>query len=252
MKTILPVLLVLLAGVAFSSDMKIARIEDEDNYTNIRAGRGTDFEILGTVDTNDLFYCEVSDSSGWYRVLTYKWDNNNNQIIGFMHKSRVRIIEQLPTAVQKNIMVKVLCEEKRLGEIQNTAWEKYNWEDSTYRKAYRDAQFHSDCRYEPILEVLPVYFCKTKDKQIIQLFFEVIWTNKGSASEVPDFAVGDCFVCEPEIIAQLVTTIENKELKELIIENIDWGLINRFSIDENEVPTNKKYIALKKKLDEMR
>ncbi|HYG14334.1 MAG TPA: SH3 domain-containing protein [Bacteroidia bacterium] len=252
MKTILPVLLVLLARVAFSADMKIARIEDKDHYTNIRAGQGTNFEILGTVDTNDLFYCEVSDSSGWYKALTYKRDKNNNQITGYMHKSRVRIIEQLPVAAQKNILVKVLSEEKRLGEIQNTAWEKGNWEDSAYRKAYRNAQFHSDCRYEPILEVLPVYFCKTKDKQILQLFFEVIWTNKGSASEIPAFAIGDCFVCEPGIIAQLILPVKNKEWKELIIEDIDWGLINRFSIGENEVPTDKKYIALKKRLDELK
>lgn len=250
MRSTLSALLVLLAGVSYAADMKIARIEDKDNYTNVRSGRGTSFEILCTVDSNDLFYCEVADSFGWYRVLTNKWDyKNRTQLYGYMHKSRVRFIEQLPVAVQKNILVNVLNEEKRLGEIQNAAWEKYNWEDSIYRKAYRNAEFHSDFKYEPMLNVLPKYFCETKDEQILQLFFEVIWVNKGSASEIPAFALGDCFACEPGIMTRLIAAIENKELKELIIDDIDWGLLNLFSINEDETPKDKKYLALKKKLD---
>ncbi|MCH7770143.1 MAG: hypothetical protein IIA49_03880 [Bacteroidetes bacterium] len=127
-----------------------------------------------------------------------------------------------------------------------------NQESIEYRIAASQLEMHSDIKYDPILQVIPKYFCKSKDKETIQLFFEAMRTDRGSANEMPSFTIGDCFVCAPDLIIGLLQQPNNQYKKQDIINHIEWGLINRFSINESAEPTNQEYLNLKKKLEKIK
>jgi uncharacterized protein YgiM (DUF1202 family) len=64
----------------------MAVINDPDGYTNIRSGPGTQYEIIGTVVENEVFYV-ISTEGNWWRIRTKDGKE------GYMHKSRIRILK---------------------------------------------------------------------------------------------------------------------------------------------------------------
>lgn len=237
------------------NQMQIAQIIDKDGYTNIRNGKGISYEILGTFNDNDLFYCEVSDTTDWYKVI----GNRRAQIKGFMHKSRIEIIQELSTEKQKRIIIKNLESQKQLADDFTDAFSKYDreknkWnslEDSMNYQITRKELENNEINYSSILKILPQYFCKSKDKQVIQLFFDTMWANSGSASELPTYSIADCFVCESELIIELLKQIDNQEKKMMIAEHISFGLMNAFYIEGKDQSDNPTYIKLQAKLDRL-
>jgi hypothetical protein len=79
-----------------------------------------------------------------------------------------------------------------------------------------------------------------------------MWADKGSANEMPSYVIGNCFVCKTNIVIEQLMRIQNTEQKELILDLIQWGLMNHFSIDENEKSDDKEYNKLKIQLDNTR
>jgi ribosomal protein L40E len=64
----------------------MAVINDPDGYTYIRSGPGTQYEIIGTVVENEVFYV-ISTEGNWWRIRTKDGKE------GYMHKSRIRILK---------------------------------------------------------------------------------------------------------------------------------------------------------------
>lgn len=62
-----------------------ARINDPDNYTNIRSGPGMGYEVVAKVLGEESFYV-ILPQGDWWQIETSEGK------IGFMHRSRIRII----------------------------------------------------------------------------------------------------------------------------------------------------------------
>ena len=243
-------------------DQRLAIIIDKDKFTNVRSGQGLSFEVVDTVRANEFFYCEPTHTSDWYKVTLLKWYiHSGEQITGYIHKSRVQIIEDLKISDQTAIILSVLKKEKQLADRFLESNKKYNrvldkWDNKNdsveYKKAVGELEPYSETTYSAILQILPKVFCNTKDKVIINSFIETMWSDKGSASEDPSFSIGECFACDPKLLSAQIRKIKNKEEKELIVNHIEWGLLNIFSVDENQESTDTKFLELKKQLELVR
>lgn len=220
-------MLLFVSALVARAGMKLARISDKDGYTNIRQGQGINFKVVATVVDNEFFYCEPSDAE-WLKVLVVQWTAAGGQVAGFIHRSRVQYIGSLPDAVQRSIIRDVF-------EQQALYAGRFRRSDSTsYHAAVTLLQNHSDGRYSPALTVFRDYFCRTKDASLLNKLFATIRADSGSANEMPSFALGDCFIWEPDLVLWQVKAIKNKKQRSLIIDDIDWGLHNHFDEDNKQ------------------
>jgi hypothetical protein len=187
-------------------EQKLARVVDKDGFTNVRSGEGLSFAVIDTVRIDDFFYCEPRSTSDWYKVTLQKWVSGN-QVTGYIHKSRIQIIEDLGYEDQNKIILKVFRRQKQLADKFVESNKKYNrvshkWNNEVDsimgRKSVSELEYYSDTSYSPILYM---------SAQVGQL--------KG-------------------------------EQKKSIISHIEWGLLNLFSVDENQKSTDPKFLDLKK------
>jgi hypothetical protein len=204
-------LLILLIFSDSQANERLARVIDKDGFTNVRAGQGLSFDIVDKVTVNDFFYCETSDNSDWFKVKLLKW-YSGDQITGYIHKSRIQIIEELSNEEQKEIILGVLNRQKLLADKFVESHKTYNkefrkWNNKAdsilYRTTVGELELYSETGYSAILQLLPKTFCSTRDKLIISSFFTTIWSDKGSASEEPSFAIGECFACDARLLRGL-------------------------------------------------
>jgi hypothetical protein len=252
-------LLLLIFSDSLGSE-RLARVIDKDGFTNVRAGQGLSFDIVDTVTTDEFFYCETVDNSDWFKVRLLKW-HSGDQITGYIHKSRIEIIEELSIEEQKRIILNVLNRQKLLADKFVESHKKYNkeskkWNNSAdsilYRTTVGELELYSETAYSAILQLLPKTFCSTRDKLIMASFFATIWSDKGSANEGPSFAIGECFACDTKLLSDQIRQLKNKEQKKLIIADIEWGLLNKFSVDENKESSDPDFLKLKEQLDLVR
>ncbi|NLJ20831.1 MAG: hypothetical protein GX429_06910 [Bacteroidales bacterium] len=239
-------ILTFFCSLTLFAENKLAIINDPDGFTFVRSGQGKEFKVADTLFTEDFFYFQFIDNSDWAKVKAWK----GRQIEGFIHKSRIQEVEKLDYKKQKELITKTLDRHRVLAENFQSAWKS---KDSiAYRKTVRELEFHSDTKYDPILTIIPKYFCSTNDIEILQLFFATMWADKGSANEMPSFSIGDCFICNPNLVIEQLTKIKNIEQKKNIFDHIEWGLLNHFDVDENGKSENKEYDKLKAQLDKER
>ena len=222
---------------------KLAVINDPDGFTNVRSGPNKDFSIIDTLHKDDFFYFNFEGNSEWVKVTAY----TGRQIDGFIHKSKIQSVENLDIKKQKQLITQILDQERILADKFQKAWQS---KDSfAYRKAVRELESYSDIKYDPVLDFLPVYVCKTNDTEVLQLFFATLWADKGSANEMPSFSIGKCFVCKTDLIIEQIKRIKHKEQKKLIYDHIEWGLLNHFDIDKNGKAGKQEFNMLKARLD---
>ena len=90
---------------AIQSRAQIELIEDPDGFANVRKERGAHSEILYQVKENEVFFMneeEIEADSSWIEVWIprhkfskYLVDFSNSDIIGYIHKSRIKRIDSL-------------------------------------------------------------------------------------------------------------------------------------------------------------
>jgi hypothetical protein len=219
-----------------------AIIKDSDGFTNVRSGPGTDYDVIDTLFTEDFFYFKFENNLDWAKVTAWK----GRQIEGFIHKSRIQEVKKLDSKSRKEIIIKVLDRQRTLADNFRAAWKA---KDSlAYRTSVKELENYNDTKYDPILQVIPEYFCSTNDAEIIDKFFATMWSDKGSANEMPSFSIGDCFICNAELVIERLDKITDNEQKKLIIGHIEWGLMNQFDVDEEGNSEGIKYNELIEKL----
>ncbi|MEZ7902128.1 MAG: SH3 domain-containing protein [Flavobacteriales bacterium] len=236
------ILILLIQSVAFSQ-ADIAIIKDPDGYINIRKGQGINFQIIDTLFENDFFECDFFENSNWVKVTTWKGRN----IEGFVHKSRIQLVEELSTKKQKELIKPVLIQQKYLANEFQKAWRLKD--NKKYAVSRKKREIYSENKYDAILMILPNYLCSTNDTSTIKLFFEVLWTDKGSANEMPSFILGEYFVCNQQPIIDILSAEKNIDKKNLILGHIEWGLINLYDADEKGDSNDPKYQKLIKILN---
>jgi len=240
------------------ADMKLAIIVDEDGYTNIRSNKGSNNDIVGQVKTSEFIYCEKS-TNDWYSVDALQWNRSGESVKGYIHKSRIRIIEDLDFSEQRKIFSNIFIEYKKINDEMNNFIESVKTADKHFgneKDSIKVMRFsengskYSDTRYDPILMIFPQYFCKTKDLETLDLLLKTIWSNRSSANEQPSYTLGECYLCNEKGFLNLLSKITNKEKLSLIIGDIIWGLCNHFGVDpESDKITNKEYSRLLKQLN---
>jgi len=227
------------------AENKLAIINDPDGFTNVRSGKGREFPIIDTIKKDEFFYCDLKTEDEWIKIIAMKW-KNSKQVEGYIHRSRIQLVENLDNKKQKELIVQILNRKKVLAD--NFQADR----DSITYRIREELELYSEIKYSPILEILPKYFCSTNDIEVLQLFFSTMWADRGSANEIPSFSIGECFVCKTDIIIEQLKKIKNAEQKELIFNNIEWGLLNYFKVDEGEKSDNKEFNRLKIRLENER
>ena len=241
------------------AQMLPAMINDLDGITNIRSGRGVNFDVVGQINTDEFFYCD-SSCNGWWSVYVLKTDKEQRlkQLEGYVHSSRVQLLKDLPDSAQKNLILTILSAFKKLNERQTALFRKYDhvsnkWKSSTdslaYKTLYPKSWNYSDMKYDYMLNILPYYFCRTQDTVVLQLFLATIWANSGSASEAPSYAIGECFKCQPDLVVAQISKYKSKEKRNFFYDHIEFGLGDVFYVDESGISKDKDYYRLKKKLE---
>lgn len=234
-------------SIAFANN-KVACIKDPDGFANIRSGQGTDFPIVGTVDTTEFVYCETIPKSDWVKVMTLTW-GKKKQVEGYMHKSKIQCIDGLDTKEQKQLLTVIIGKHKVLADKFRIACE--NKKPKQYREAVDELESDSELKYTPILSILPSYFCATNDSTMIKLFFATMWSDRGSANETPSFAIGECFICNPDLVIGEYEKLATKKEKKVMLDIIQWGLLNHFNVGEDGKSNNAEYIRLNLKLNKL-
>ncbi len=233
-------------SVALFAENKLGIINDLDGFTLVRSGQGKEFNVVDTLFVDDFFFFQFEGKSEWAEVTTW----NGKQIEGFVHKSRVQEVEKLDTKMQKVLISKTLDKHRILADNFQKAMMARD--SLAYMTSVQELEFHNDVKYDPILTILPKYFCTTKDTEVLFLFFATMWADKGSANEMPSFSIGKCFMCKPDLVIEQLTKIKNVEQKKSIFEHIEWGLLNNFNVDNNGNSDNKEFNKLKALLDHER
>ncbi len=217
---------------------------------------------------------EISNSD-WLEVDPLQWKKtknlmnssyHNEQLKGFVHKSRIQIIEQLPLSEQKKIISDNLIAYKKYCQWEsdyfytkydtaNNRWK--NPSDSLKLIELTSTDFNiTDKKFNPILSIFPKYICQTKDTATLQLLFSVLWEDRGSANEMPSSSLGESYVCSSDFFLNQISSLKSIALKDLICGHIEWWLCGYFEVDceiqdESKI-TNKEYLAHKKKLETAR
>ncbi len=244
MKTILLILIILCTTTSFAEN-KLARINDPDGYTNVRSGRGNEFSIITTIDKDDLFYCENTNAE-WLSIIALRW-KDSKQIEGFIHRSKVQFIEALENNTQKELLMSILIQQQILAENYIKACDDHD--DLMHQKTVEKLESYGEIQYSPILEILPKYFCATKDTSILQQLFKTIWADAGSANESPSFALGESYICKPSLVLAQLKHVKNVKQRKFIFDNIEWGLLNHYNVDEDGISEDKDFNRLKNLLD---
>lgn len=249
MKQLLTVL-ILCCGQMVYGENDLALINDSDGFVNVRTGPGIDFPVIATINEKEFFYCGWDQDAEWIPMIALRW-KDRQQVEGFMHKTRIKRVKDMGTADQKALLRGVLQQQRTKAEEFLKAWESKD--SSAYARSVRCLEDHSETQYEPILGgSLQKYICATKDTIMLNLFYSTVWAHRGSASELPSFALGGCFVCEADMVIRHVNRRRSKEERELLFDNIEFGLLNLTDVEEDGTPKDARYIQLKKKLDRAR
>lgn len=208
----------------------------------MRSGEGTDFEVVDTLFTGDFFHCQSVGNSAWVRMTAWK----GRQVDGFVHVIRIQEVEKLASTELKALITEALLNYKYLVDDLNRAWALRD--SATFVTLRRETEYCSDTKYDPVLEVLPTYFCQTNDREVLRLLIATMISDSGSANEKPSIAIGRCMICNPDMVIEELDGIAAPENKDLVLDQIEWGLINLYSADESGHSENEEFNALKRRL----
>ncbi|MDP2692513.1 MAG: SH3 domain-containing protein [bacterium] len=246
MKNYILTILTFFCSLTLFSENKLAIVNDTEGITNVYSGPGTGFKVVDTLYTDDFFYFQFVDNSEWAKVTAWK----GRQIEGFIHTSRIHEVEKLNSKRQKELITKILDRQRILADNFQSVWKS---KDSLgYETTRRKLEIYSETKYNPILQIIPKYYCSTNDVEIIEQFFVTIWADKGSSNEMSSFSIGDCFICNPDLIIEQLGKIKDTEQKNLILDHINWGLMNHFNHQENGDSDNKEFNELKDRIEKER
>ncbi|MGV8994465.1 MAG: hypothetical protein ACOH1O_10220 [Flavobacterium sp.] len=229
-----------LISISATAQAKVGIIKDSDGFVNVRIGAGIEFPVLAKIDEDDLFYIVNQENSQWQQIRIFK----EKQIIGFIHKSRIQNFESLPDQKQTELVIKTLRRQRHLAEQFNKTVDSEN--QNIYLEAGNRLEGYSESQYDGILSVLTTYFCRTKDQEVLREFSLTASANKNSANENVSYALGECFICDSELVIREIGKLENSQIRTHIYNQIEWGLLNVFDSE------GKEFLKFKSLLDKGR
>ena len=89
MKRMLFLLLAALIGIpCLAQQMRVGLVKDQDGYTNIRKGPGTNYEIVDKVP-DGMFIHFSKGTEGWYKVYTTYTNGEQQDFLGYMAANKI-------------------------------------------------------------------------------------------------------------------------------------------------------------------
>ena len=245
------IILSFLCTLTVFAEEKLAVINAPNGFATIHSGQGNEFSVTDTIYKDDFFDCEWTEKDEWIKITAIKWNDNGEQVEGYIPRSKIQLIENFDRKKQRTLIIQILKKQKKLAD--NFRATCRNDKDTiAYRKTVKELEQYNDIKYAPILKFLSKYFCLTSDAKVLQPFFSTMWADRGSADERPTFAMGECFVCQPDIVIKQLKKIKNAEQKEHLMNKIEWGLLNFFEVDEDEKSDSQEFNQLKIRLENER
>lgn len=225
-KTILVGITILFSGQFLGQylyhDHRVAIIQDQDGYTNVREGQSLNSNIIDTLESSEFFLYQSGDTTDWVLVWTFSKGG-----LGYVHKSRILDVCEMEVSTQLEIVTGVI--DKEIEVLSET---------SKIRN-----QIHDEI-YVPGLEALICYLANHQNVELFEKFLNGFCMEYGSAAESPLIALGYIFRNNPEWTIDL--------LKKCICERIkEWIPYAIEGIDYSDLPGQEK-INLKEILNELK
>ncbi|MCU0352441.1 MAG: SH3 domain-containing protein [Cytophagales bacterium] len=117
--------ILLLIPWSFAAAQYLAIVKDKDGYVNVREGRGTDTKVVGRILEGDAFLYLEPEKSEWYEIF---YSTGKDHITGYIHKSRVVPINQLPRVRDRKVSSNqvVIVNDSISFSISKTAFDAKN------------------------------------------------------------------------------------------------------------------------------
>lgn len=197
-------LLLLISISATAQTSSLAVINDPDGFTNIRRSPGAQASVAAIVLKDQPFYVEPSQSE-WWKVNAVMWNMASLAgFEGFIHKSRVQFVRELPDSVQQGFFKRQLRAIRQQCKLADALREKaFDRQTNALDKTLFDSATHTrmrayDATYESLVEDVRIYLCRTKDVLILKEWLQAEIDTEKSASEIPSIALGECYICQPD------------------------------------------------------
>jgi hypothetical protein len=237
MKGLILLIIGLLTPTLNFGQSELAMINDPDGFVNVRADKNADSELLFKIKEKDFFLCEPTTENWW------KIDNFYTKT-GFVHKSRIRLVKDLTEKQQRDLVINSMngLKDYRL---------KYDslrsiLPNNERMELLREFEDFEENVYTPLLPFLSRLFCRNKDTELFDNYLKTMIVNQMSANEMPAWSLGDCYLCQPDIVIKQIERYSGKE-REYLWSMLTFGFENVTWQKESEI---ENFDELKNRLNE--
>ena len=216
---------------------ELAMINDPDGFVNVRADKNTDSEILFKIKETEFFLCEPTADS-WWKIDKFYTKT------GYVHKSRIQLIKDLAEKQQRDLIINSI---KGLHDYRI----KYDslrliLPNDERMELLREFENFEETIYTPLLPFLSELFCKNKDIDLLDKYLKIMIINQMSANEMPAWSLGDCYLCQSDLVIKQIDNYIGKD-REYLWSMLTFGFENVTWKKESEI---ENYNDLKNKLNE--
>lgn len=161
---------------------ELAVISDADGYTNLRAGKGTNFPILKKILTNEKFTI-YPDSEKWWKV------NTKDGLIGYIFHNRVDLLNRSFYIIN---VASTKTETQALKEVENLKESGYiaghlwipNYRSLSEKKMYSvyigpfDSKKECESKLEEYIDVFPTAYASLVSQDVNTVEIRVPYKSK--------------------------------------------------------------------------
>lgn len=207
----------------------------------IKAEADANSKDLAILADGHFFYYKPTQDISWAKIQVYGRENFTE---GYIPKNNMLLIDSLTDIQQRKIISEVLTTHKLLAEELQKSVNMTLEENMAARKKIEE---HSWAKYNYALDMIPAYIESTADNDLLQLLIETIYTNKGSANELPSTTIAKCYVAQPDLTISLLNKITNKEKQTYFINQMEWGISNYYHYQKDDLDNQRDSLLEKLK-----
>jgi hypothetical protein len=212
-------ILLIFCSIALFGQNKSTQLALTNAEAVLRSGPGSKYKILGHIRKGELLYSE-SAKAGWVKISTISCENKK-PVKGYVPSNQLLIIEKLNPGEKQQFLMGVLKQQQQLANQYQLG---YPTADSLiHQKITETFVEHTQSRYFPVLKIIPDYVCQNNDSVIMKQLFATIWADGGSPDDMPPLAMAYCHTCHPQWVEMLISSLKNAEMRQLMLDNIQWG-----------------------------
>lgn len=237
MKGLIILIIGLLIPILNFGQSELAMINDPDGYVNVRADTSIDSEILFRIKKGDFFLCEPT-TDNWWKI------DNFYAKSGFIHKSRIQLVKDLTKKQQRDLIINSITRLNDYRLINDSL--RLILPNDERMKLLRELENFAETIYSPLLPFLSGLICENKDTDLLDKYLKNMIINQMSANELPAWTLGDCYICQPDLVIKQINNYSDKDreyLRSMLtfgFENITWQMENKI----------ENYNELKNRLNE--